>query len=180
MKSFVSINYIFQSISSNYKQQNKVWKTRRLACIQILQSWSLSVPIFFKFVHPFLPLYLLCYPYPSFNVLSGYFYISQNLAAALTVLRFWILINFVTTFIFMVRKQRLFQFCDNISHQKDPESGNTCTVLKTQKTPSQSHSRRQLYSLSPQSPSASNSFKKSGVHSGLTAVSFGMTKWGLF
>ena len=33
--------------------------------------------------------------------------------------------------------------CVNFSHQQDPENGHACSVLGTQKTPSQSHSRKQ-------------------------------------
>ena len=57
-----------------------------------------SVLIFFKFVHPFLPFYFLCYLYmyvPSFDVLqlSSYFYVCLNLV---TVPAVKILIKVVT------------------------------------------------------------------------------------
>ena len=35
------------------------------------------------------------------------------------------------------------QFCVNFSRQQDPENGHACSVLRTQKAPSQSHSRKQ-------------------------------------
>ena len=77
---------ISQSIMSNV-QQNEVWKTVRLTGFQVLQLPS--VPIFFKpgsFI-------------PFINVLSGY--VSHNFVVALTVCIF---LNFVTTFIVMVRQ----------------------------------------------------------------------------
>ena len=52
-------------------------------------SWK-AVSIFFKFAHPFLLLYLLCYPYSQVfmfsDVLSRLFYVSLSLVMVPTVL----------------------------------------------------------------------------------------------
>ena len=36
----------------------------------------------------------------------------------------------------------LLRLCVNFSHQQDPKNGHACSVLMTQKTPSQSHGRK--------------------------------------
>ena len=70
--------------------KNELWKPARLTSLQKTRLQSVS--IFSKFVHPFLLLYLLCYPY----ILSPFcadIFVSLNLVAVSTV---WILKNFVT------------------------------------------------------------------------------------
>ena len=65
-----------------------LWKTVSLTSFQKPQLQSVS--ILFKFVHECLPFGVLFKP--SFNVLSGYFYVSLYLVAVLNV---WILKKFV-------------------------------------------------------------------------------------
>ena len=70
--------------------KNELWKPATLTSLQKTRLQSVS--IFSKFVHPFLLLYLLCYPY----ILSPFcadIFVSLNLVAVSTV---WILKNFVT------------------------------------------------------------------------------------
>ena len=57
---------------------------------EMLAAYSCkAVSIFFKFVHPFLLLYLLCYRYRqvfmSFDVLSGLFYVLLRFVMVPTV-----------------------------------------------------------------------------------------------
>ena len=82
------------SISSVMDENNELWKTVRLTSFQ--KPKFQSVLIFFMFSHLYLLLYLLSHLYhllASFNVLSGYFYVSLNLVAVPTA---YILVNFMT------------------------------------------------------------------------------------
>ena len=81
--SFILKKSLSQSIISNNK--NELWKTGSLTSFQKPQLLQSVLMIFF---YIFTELFI-----PSCNVLSGYFYVSLNLKAALIV---WILRNFVT------------------------------------------------------------------------------------
>ena len=74
------------SISNVTNDKNELrLKTVRLTSFQNAQKLQ-SISTFFKFVYPFLLLYLLCYLYLLFiHVLSSYFYVLLSLVAVLTV-----------------------------------------------------------------------------------------------
>ena len=79
------------SISSVTNKNNELWKTVRLKSFQKPQFQS--VLIFFMFSHLYLSFVFAELFIPSFNVLSGYFYVPLNLVAVPTA---YILVNFVT------------------------------------------------------------------------------------
>ena len=78
-------------IANIAKSKNELWKLVRLTSFQKRQSQSVS--IFFEFSPSVTSFVLVVLFIPSFNALSGYFYVSLSLVTVLTIR---ISINFMT------------------------------------------------------------------------------------
>ena len=70
-----------------YKQQK--WTLKNLSAYQVFKNYNSIVSIFFKFVRPSLPLYLLCYLDLLLTFLGGCFNVLLNLVPVANV-RLWI------------------------------------------------------------------------------------------
>ena len=91
-------------------------------CFQTHQLQSVS--IFFKFVHPCMSPFLFAVLFiPSFNVFSGYFYVSLILVGISTV---WILVNFVRQLLKVQYFQEIFK---SISLAKEHALCGRCVQL---------------------------------------------------